>query len=91
VTNFSQIRRQFHSAGLELLRTDLDVALTFMEVAATTHDPETVRRNHNNALRAYDTVLGFMLKLELTEAERETLEAKLAVVRTRLAAAGFDR
>ncbi len=90
MVDFNQLSRDFNSSGAELLLTDLDVAMTFMDVAATTQDPVTVRRNHDNARLAYTTVLGFMRKLVLTEAERQSVEAKLDRVRARLSAAGYE-
>jgi hypothetical protein len=41
--------------SVELLLTDLDVAMTFLDVAETSKIPETVTRNHTNARVAYDS------------------------------------
>ena len=72
----------------EFLLTDLDVAWTFMDVAETSGIEETVVRNHQNARKAYDTVLDFLSKLTLTASDRNAVEEKLAVLKTRLENAG---
>jgi hypothetical protein len=72
--------------GADFLTTDLDVALTFMEVAHTSSDEETVSRNHRNACKAYETVLEFLSKLTLIPSERQAVESKPIVSKARLEA-----
>jgi len=48
------------------LLTDLDLAMTFLDLAAASRNPETSQRNHKNARKAYDTVLRFSSRLTLT-------------------------
>ena len=72
----------------EFLLTDIDVGLTFMDLSETTSIPETVTSNHQNARKAYETVLHFLSKLNLTPSDRQTVENKLAVLKARLEAAG---
>jgi hypothetical protein len=76
--------------GTELLLTDLDLGLTFMDVADTTGIQENVLRNHRNARRAYDAVLVLLAKLRLRRADRQAVEAKLALLRARLEGAGYQ-
>jgi hypothetical protein len=90
VDDFAQISRDFNASSAELLLTDLDVAMTFLDVAATTRDAETARRNRANARVAYNSVLGFLPKLTLTESERESLDVRLGMVKQRLLASGAD-
>ena len=90
MSDYSQISRDFNSSSLEFLFTELDVAFTFLEVARTTHDSDTARRNHSNARLAYETVIGFMPRLHLTEAELEALQTKLGVLKQSLCAAGMN-
>lgn len=75
--------------GAKFLITDVDTALTFMDVAETSRDEETVARNRQNARDAYGTVLGFLSKLKLIPSDREAVESKLAVLKARLEAAGI--
>jgi hypothetical protein len=54
------VSERFHDliqTGVEFLLVDLDVAITFMDVAETFRIEEIKHRNHNNARKACDTVL----------------------------------
>ena len=86
--DYKNARRDLNSVTAEFLLTDIDVGITFMDVAGTSRDQKTVLRNHKNAMLAYDTVLGFLAKLSLTEIERQSVQAKLALLRARLQASG---
>jgi hypothetical protein len=77
-----------NQTGVNFLLIDLDLALTFMDVARTTRSDDTARRNHNNARKAYDTVLHLLETLDPTASERQVIDAKLAILKTRLQAAG---
>jgi hypothetical protein len=59
-----------------------------MEVAGASRFEETTRRNHNNARTAYDTVLRLLKKLTPNLSERQAIDAKLAILKTRLQAVG---
>ena len=72
----------------EFLITDLDLALTFMDIADTSNSAETGTRNRQNARHAYDTVREFLSKLALTASDRQAVESKLAVLKARLKAVG---
>jgi hypothetical protein len=69
---------------IEFLLVDLDVALTFMDVAETTEFRETAERNHKNARKAYDMVVSKLGEVRPTEAQQSALEHKLALLRARL-------
>jgi hypothetical protein len=73
---------------IEFLLTDLDIALTFMDVAATTEFRDTAERNHQNARKAYDTVIAKLREVTPNAHQQTTLDEKLATLRARLKAAG---
>jgi hypothetical protein len=73
---------------IEFLLIDLDVALTFMDVAKTTEFRGTAERNHKNARNAYDTVVEKLREVTPTAAQQALLDEKLAALRTRLEAVG---
>ena len=77
-----------NQSGVSFLLTDLDLAMTFMDVADTSHSEETTRRNHTNARTAYDTVLRLLEKLTPNTDERQVIDAKLAILKMRLQAVG---
>ena len=84
-------RRHFwdlNQSVVDFLFADLDLAMTFMDVAAASHIEETIRRNHNNARKAYDAVVHLLEKLTPAVWQWQEINAKLAVLKTRLQAVG---
>jgi len=73
---------------IEFLLIDLDIALTFMDVAETTEFRGTAERNHRNALMAYNTVISKLREVTLTPAQQAVFDKKLGQLRTRLEAVG---
>ena len=74
--------------GVEFLLIDLDLAMTFMDVAETSRTEEIIRRNQNNARKAYDTVLRLLENLRPSLTERQAVDAKLAILKMRLQGVG---
>jgi hypothetical protein len=73
---------------IEFLLTDLDVALTFMDVADTSEFRSTADRNHQNARNAYDTVVAKLREVTPNPTQKAMLDEKLAALRSRLKAVG---
>ena len=84
----SQILYDLNHTGVEFLLVDLDLALTFMAVAAASHIEETRHRNHHNARTAYDTVLRLLGKLTPDAGQRQAIDARVADLKKRLQAVG---
>ena len=59
-----------------------------METAQVSQIQETVRRNHDNARKAYDVVLCLLEKLTPDAGQRQAIDAKMAFLKTRLQAVG---
>ena len=77
-----------NQSGVAFVLTDLDLALTFMDVADASQIEETIRRNHRNARTAYDTVLRLLEKLTPNADQRQAIDEKIASLKTRLQAVG---
>ena len=84
----SPTRNDLNASAADFLFIDLGVALTFMDVAATTRVEETMRRNHENARRAYDTVVRLLRNLDPTAEQRQMLDERLSALKARLQAVG---
>lgn len=70
---------------LALLSTDLNVALTFAQIAGDPHsNPETRRRNILNAKKAYDSTVEWLRKLNTTPEEHPQISRKLNRLRSKL-------
>jgi hypothetical protein len=72
--------------GAESLITDLGVAFAFLDVARASRGEEARRRNCKNARRVHDTVLALLPKANVNEAERLTINEKLALLKEQLEA-----
>lgn len=70
--------------AFEFLRTDLDTALTFLDLAKSTDKVATRQRNYANARRAYDAVVRLMQKVSLDDTQRGELAERLALLKSRL-------
>jgi hypothetical protein len=80
-----------HEQAVNFLRVELDLGLTFSEIALqTTSNPDKRARNCSNAVTACKAVLHRMGDVDLTPAESTEIGAKLQHLRIRLAALGQD-
>jgi hypothetical protein len=73
---------------VDFIRTDLDVALTFAQIARQTGESEKTIRNQRNARKAYDAVLHYMGTASLTRFDQENLTRKLALLKSALLSLG---
>ena len=76
------------SVEQQLLLTNLDTASIFMDIAATSKVEETVRRNHANARKAYDTVSRKRQLLKPDADQHGAIKVKLAALKARLQTVG---
>jgi hypothetical protein len=72
----------------DFLRIECEVALTFSGIALAATDEATRRRTTMVARRAHDTIARLMGRIELTDAERDKLDANLQRVQTELQSLG---
>jgi len=71
----AQIRQRQEAIRFQLVATELDLAMTFCQVATTTNDPARYDRNIANAQQAYSAAIHFLscnhlkapLELEINE------------------------
>ena len=84
-----ELLRNTNNTGIDFLLTDLDAALTFMDVAAVSGIGETKKRNYENAYHAYRTVLRLLDKLDPDAAQRAVINHKLVLLKERLEQVGY--
>ena len=65
--------------GLEFVKTDLEMGITFSRLALDAHDENKRAGNRANARKAYDAVLRQSEKLILTPAQSDEIDAKFKV------------
>jgi thioredoxin-like negative regulator of GroEL len=71
--NFDALR----NTGAAFLIADLEIAMTMLQRASQTHDPETRARTLKNAVHAHDTVLRLAGKLDLDQQQRHAVDSLL--------------
>jgi hypothetical protein len=75
---------QLHQAGIDMCTTDIELALTMLDRARASSDPDTQQRNLENAAHAFETVLHHLSRLALTSEQRQDIEARLAELKAKL-------
>lgn len=74
--------------GIDFIKTDLDVAATFVRTARESTNQEKTRRNTLNARKAYDAVSYYLKRITLTQVEQENIKTKLEWIKAALADLG---
>ncbi len=86
---YSELMDSTNSIGIDFLRTDLEAAQTFINVAETSSSPETQVRNYGKALEGYRTVLHFLPRVLPSPEELADIRGKLEKIKLQLEQAGF--
>ena len=80
--------RDANEAGINLLISDSQIALTLLDAAEVSSDMETRSRRIGAARKAYDTIHHLRRRLTLDEAQSNTLDEQMSTLRKRLIHAG---
>lgn len=72
------------AAKYQFIFTELELALTFCELALNSKDQARYKRNTANAQRAYDVARHFLRRAGFSDGMRATLERKMSTLRTML-------
>jgi hypothetical protein len=79
---------EMNQLGIDFIKTDLDVAATFVRTARESTNQEKTRRNTLNARKAYDAVSYYLKRITLTQVEQENIKTKLEWIKAALADLG---
>jgi len=85
----AELMDRSNSIGIDFLCTDIQAALTFIQVAETSGSMETRVRNYGKALEGYRTVLHFLPRVSPSPEELASMQDKLEQIRVKLAKAGY--
>jgi hypothetical protein len=88
VQDFAQTLRDSNATSVEFLNTEAETGLLFAEIAQGSDNAEKRARNCAHARLAYNTVLRFIGRVSLTEAESESLSLQMAKLKIRLQTLG---
>jgi hypothetical protein len=89
VCESSRLIEQTNQLGIDFLLTDLDLGLTFLQVARVTHFAESRSRNFDKAYRVYRTVMHLLPRVHPPPDVRLALEKKLEDLKNHLEEAGY--
>ena len=67
---------------------DIQLAETFLNMAESSRNEETIRRNHQNARKAYEVVSALLDRRNFDSTEHKAVQGKLALLKIRLDAIG---
>lgn len=77
ILNGRKLADDLNKTGVDFLKLDVEVGLTFSGIALQTHDSEKRVRNLRAARKAYDNVLRLMDKVTLTKDDAKSLARNL--------------
>ena len=73
---------------VDILRADVELALTFTDVARNLSSPNAVAQTIQNARKAYDTISRQRYNLPISQDDSRELDSKLALLQRRLEEVG---
>jgi len=76
--------------GVDFLKIDVAIALTFAGIALQTADPVKRLRNRQSARKAYDSVLKLLNRVALTHGDAQIMAHNLQRLRSELVSLGED-
>ena len=85
-----QLERLTEDAQTEFVRIEIELAITFCDIALTSDDPERTQRNIHNALRGYEAAMRFGQRGLRQGIQGPEFQRKLSVLKQRLHELGKD-
>lgn len=90
VAHRGDVGENLNRSGVEFLKIDVEVGLTFSSIALRAQESERRARTRRVARNAYDTVLKLMERVALTSADAQTLARNLLRLKIDLRMLGED-
>ena len=78
------------ATGSDFLIIELNLANTFLDVAATTTQPERQSQSRDDAQKAYRAILQFKARLQLSPGQKVDFDRQLGALKERLVLAGIE-
>src|SRR5689334_10634482 len=78
------LRDQFDESRFNFISRELDLAITFSQVAATSEEHARSERNARNAQKAYSAANHFLEETPLNQAQRQEIQDKVTVLQNLL-------
>lgn len=84
-----ELQNQSNRSGIQFVLTDLDTAISFLDLADGTSNIDHRQRLLANAKKAHDACQRFIPRLTFSASETSIVNRKLRQIRSRLTADGF--
>lgn len=84
----SETLRDSNDAGLSFLLTDVEMALTLLDLAESTADANGRSRRIREATEAHDTIVHLLPRLKPDAAQSQQLSERMSLLRKRLVEVG---
>jgi hypothetical protein len=78
--NYSQLKQNLDLTKYQFVVTELDLAITFCEIALSSNGPEKFERNTGNAKKAYQAATKFLDRSYLTEEMRREIADRISTL-----------
>lgn len=78
----------FNQIAYQMLLSDANLALTFVDMAASHRDPEAVKRSIRNAISAYNSIVVQRRSISMSDEDAAALDSKLKGIRKALIESG---
>lgn len=85
----AELRDRSDRSGVQFVLTDLEVALSYLNIADQTRDVERQRRLCAGARKAHQTILHFISRFTFSASEAAIVDRKLRQIRDRIQNRGF--
>jgi hypothetical protein len=82
--SFAQTLLDANAASIDFLKVEVHTGLTFARIAHHSTHEEKTERNRAQARLAYDTVLRFIGRVSMTDAESASLTEQMAELKQQL-------
>ncbi len=73
----TKLRDQIEAAKIQFIITELDLAFTFCDIAASANNDDKARRNTASARKAYDSATHFLASATTTPETRQAIDNKV--------------
>ncbi|MGC2297814.1 MAG: hypothetical protein WA476_03355 [Acidobacteriaceae bacterium] len=87
---FSDLWQRSNEVGVQFVMTELELAASFLDVAAYSSASHHRNQSIDNASRAYASVQHFLPRLHFTDSQAASIQAKVNQIRRRLESSQVD-
>jgi hypothetical protein len=81
---FHELTEELNEAGIQFLITDLNLAVSFLDMALLTANFDHRERLRRHARKGHDTVVRFLPHFICSQAQAAEIDSKLSHIRNRL-------